>query len=98
MILETIDKCDSCAYVCICVSIFYYKRLAENNESALVKIITQDISAFSIQKSLQVIKRAHIKIVVRAVTLTFSRAGKKFVVIVVFLSKLDHRPLFNDIR
>ena len=51
MILETIDECDSrvyvCVYViilfmCICVSIFYDKLLAENNEPALGKIITHD--------------------------------------------------------
>ena len=42
MIFETAYECDSCAYAFICVSIFYYKLLAENNESALVKIITQD--------------------------------------------------------
>ena len=42
MLPETIDECDSCAYACICVFIFYYKLLAENYEFGLVKIITQD--------------------------------------------------------
>ena len=42
MILETIDERESYAYACICVSICHYKLLALNDQSALVKIITQD--------------------------------------------------------
>ena len=42
MILETPDKCESCAFACIYVSICHYKLLAQNNESALVKIMTED--------------------------------------------------------
>ena len=43
MILETIDECESCAYA---YHVFVYpchnKLFTLNNESALVKIITQD--------------------------------------------------------
>ena len=42
VIFETIDEYVSCASACICVSIFHYKLLADNDESALVKIITQN--------------------------------------------------------
>ena len=42
MILETIDECDLCADGCICVSMFHYKLLVDNDESAIIKIITQD--------------------------------------------------------
>ena len=50
------------------------------------------------------IQKAHIKIVSRAIlhlpifsyrTQSSSAAKEKVVVIAVFLSKLDHRPLFN---
>ena len=57
-------------------------------------------------KSLLVLLKVRIKIVARAIytylfflmyTLSSSAVKKKVVVIAVFLSKLDHRPLFNDL-
>ena len=64
------------------------------------------LSVFSIWKSLQVLQKACMKIVARAIytyrffSFTYTLLlywKKKVVLIAVFLSKLDHRPLFNDI-